>query len=214
MKNKTLLLDIDDTIYDVAKAKLMFEKALSKKLNLKASYLADLINGSYKDLKEKVGYYNPSSYVDILAKKLLTSKSKIQQVSWDEEKFVKCIYNETSRFIQRIYKKFDILIFSTGDKKFQSKKLKTIKKYISNKNIYIYKNKTTKLKSLINKLKNKDIFIIDDSPEVINKAKEINKNIHTILIKRRKYNKNYNYSGNILADYKVKNLMSAVKIIE
>ena len=63
-------------------------------------------------------------------------------------------------------------------------------------------------------MKNKDIFIIDDSPEVINKAKEINKNIHTILIKRRKYNKNYNYSGNILADYKVKNLMSAVKIIE
>ena len=51
MKNKTLLLDIDYTIYDVAKAKEMFKKALSRKLNIKAKYLTDLINGSYKNLK-------------------------------------------------------------------------------------------------------------------------------------------------------------------
>ena len=104
MKNKILLLDIDYTIYDVTKAKEMFKKALSRKLNIKGKYLTDLVNGSYKDLKDKVGFYDPLSYADILAERLQTSKSKILQVNWEEERFIKCIYNDVHVFIKNIYK--------------------------------------------------------------------------------------------------------------
>ncbi|MEK6951379.1 MAG: hypothetical protein AABX29_00020, partial [Nanoarchaeota archaeon] len=149
MKSKILLLDIDYTIYDVAKAKEMFKKTLSKKLNIKENYLTDIINGSYKDLKDKMGFYDPSTYADILAKKLQSSKNKILEVSWDEENFKKCIYIDTDIFFKNINRKIDILIFSTGDERFQTKKLRTVKKYIIKENIYIYKNKVTKFKSLV-----------------------------------------------------------------
>lgn len=215
MKNKTLLLDIDGTIYDVLKSKKMLEWDLYKKLLIKKNILYPMIDESFIEIKRKVRYFEPSLFLDILSNKLnLNNKKELEKVIWDIDKFNKCLYYDSRVFLNRIYKSFNVLIFSTGDKVFQSLKLISIKKYFKNNNIFIYKEKKSKLKSLINKLKDQKIFIIDDSPEIINKAKEINKNIITILIKRKIFNKNYNYNAKNSADYKVKNLISAVKIIE
>lgn len=215
MKNKTLLLDIDSTFYDVVKAKEMYKDTLAKKLKIKKSVINKEIDKTYIILKKQIGYFEPSIFSKELSKKLKIDNLKIfNDAVWDDNKFNKCIYKDIFDFLNKIHKTVDVLIFSKGDKKFQERKLIAIKKYIKKSNIHIYPDKLAKLKSLLNKLKNKEIFVIDDSPEVVNKAKEINKNVTTILIKRASYNKNYNYDQLINTDYKVKNLSSAVKIIK
>lgn len=215
MKNKILLLDIDGTFYDVVKAKEMYKNTLSKKLKISKSTLNAEIDKTYLVLNKQIGYFVPSAFSKELSIKLKNDDLKMfNEVVWDDNKFNKSMYKDTYEFLNKIHKTVEVLIFSKGDKKFQTRKLKTINKYIKKNNIHIYPNKIIKLKNLINKFKNKEIFIIDDSPEVINKAKSINKNIITILIKRASYNKNYNYNQTIYADYKVKNLTSVVKIIK
>ncbi|MFH1826898.1 MAG: hypothetical protein ABH812_00485 [bacterium] len=215
MKKKVLLLDIDGTIYDVPKSKKMFQNDLYKNLNIKKNILFPKIDQSFYEIREKTRYFDPSIFAEILSNKLnLNNKKEIKKAIWDIDKFNKCLYHDSKAFLSRIYKNLNILIFSTGDKTFQSLKLNSIKKYIKKNNIYIFTNKKLKLKRLISKLKNQVIFVIDDSPEVINLAKKYNKSIVAILIKRRICNTNYNYKKKNLADYKVKNLISAVKIVQ
>ncbi len=215
MKNKILLLDIDGTIYDVPKSRKMFENDLCKKIDINKSLLIPIIEQSFQDIKKLTRYFEPSVFVKILSSKLnINNKKEIEKSIWNIDKFNKCLYYDSKLFINSLYKNLNLIIFSTGDKAFQTLKLNSIKKYIKKNNIYIYKDKKLKFKGLLNKLKDHKIFIIDDSPDVINKAKEVDKNIVTILIKRKDLNKKYNYSQTINADYKVKNLMSAVKIIK
>lgn len=215
MKNKILLLDIDGTFYDVVKAKKMYKDTLSKKLNIKKNVINKKIDETYLILKKRIGYFVPELFSKELSKKLKVDDFKLfNEVVWDDNKFIGSMFKDTYNFLNKIYKTVEVLIFSKGDKKFQTRKLKAISKYIKKNNIYIYPDKIAKLKYLFSKFKNKIIFIIDDSPKVINRAKSINKNIITILIKRKYFNKNYDYSGDIKADYRVKNLLSAVKIIK
>lgn len=215
MKNKILLLDIDDTIYNVGKAKELYKDTLSKKLNIKKDIINVAIDKTYLILKKQIGHFVPSVFSKELSKKLKVRDIKVfDEAVWDDNKFIKSIYKDTDYFLNKLHKTVNVLIFSKGEKKFQIRKLMTINKYINKKNIHIYPDKVTKIKDLINKYKNNKIFIVDDSPEIINTAKKINKNIITILIKRKNFNKNYNYNTKIFADFKVKNLKEAVKIVK
>ncbi|MEX1052613.1 MAG: hypothetical protein WEC80_02085 [Patescibacteria group bacterium] len=215
MKTKALLLDIDFTIYDVIKAKQLFLNELSKKLKINKKTIEKTTEDSYKTLKKQEGYFNPLNYVEILSNKLnVKDKDLIRSVLWSSKKFDNCLFKDSFYFIKSIYKTIKIVPFSQGDYKFQQRKLLSFNRYINKKNIFIFKNKLENIRELVTNIKSDKLFILDDSPEVINKAKAINKEIITILIKRKNYNKNYDYSKNVLADYKVTNLISAAKIIQ
>jgi len=211
MKRKALLLDIDYTVHDNAKFKLLLCKDLKKRFNLPYQRVLSL----YQNVLAESRYFKPELFINTLSKELGDKyKKEIGSVLWLKARFDKTVYPDTKTFLKKLTKSVNIYIFSKGDKKFQTNKIQPLIKLIKFKKTIILKNKLSKLGQIIRGIKENQIFLVDDSPEIVNQAKKINKNIVAILIKRRNYNKNYDYQKSVLADYKVTNLTSAAKIIE
>src|SRR3990167_3230510 len=211
MKNKVLLLDIDYTIHDNS----LFKNLLGKDFQSKFSISKNKIINIYKLLLNETGFFKPDLFVERLSKEIgYDHKIEIKNILWQKKRFKQTLYPDTRLFPKKVQDTIDTYIFSKGDKLFQTAKIHSLIKAIEPSGVFIFKNKYNKLNNTVKKFKGKKVFIVDDSPDIINKIKSIDNKIVTIMIKRPKFNKNYDYSKKTLADYVVKNLTAAAKIIE
>ncbi|MDP3974370.1 MAG: hypothetical protein Q8P65_00080 [bacterium] len=211
MKNKILLLDIDYTIHDNSLFKTLLGIDFQSKFNISKNKTINI----YKLLLNETGFFKPELFVERLSKEIgYDHKTEIKKILWQEKRFRQTLYPDTRLFLKKIQDTIDIYIFSKGEKLFQKAKIHPLTNTIKLTKVFIFKNKFKKLNDTVKKFNGKKIFIIDDSPAIINKMKSIDNKIITIMIKRPKFNKNYDYSKKTLADYVVKNLISAVKIIK
>lgn len=210
MKKKALLLDIDYTIHDNAKFKRLLGKDIKKLTNLSSKKTYEI----YEKVLIKYRYFKPDAFINILSKELGNKYNKeLNKTLIFNERFNKSIYSDTKLFLKKISNFVNIYIFSKGDKKFQEYKFQPLLKLVKFDKVIILKNKLNKISQIIKNLKENLIFVIDDSPFVINASKKVSKRIVTIYIHR--YNgKKYIFKTPILADYKVTNLTSAARIIQ
>jgi hypothetical protein len=211
MKNKVLLLDIDYTIYNPKDAAVLRNKKIASLCKTNFSKTNKEVTKIYKQVTLKTNYLIPQIFINRLSKHFSINKKKMSKIIWSNEILHNYLFKDVKRTLSQIKKIAKIIIYSQGDKGFQTEKLFYIKKYIND--IYIHKNKIKSLKKTINKFKDKKIFIIDDWPLVLKKAKDINKDVFTIQMyrgnKARKYN-NYRFKP----DVKITSFRSLYKIIK
>ena len=99
MKNKTLLLDIDYTIHNNAKFKLLLSKDLKKQFDLPTKKLFSI----YDQVLFENGYFNPKDFIKKISKELNNKhKIEIANILWDRKKFNKSIYKDSYNFIKKL----------------------------------------------------------------------------------------------------------------
>ncbi len=214
MKNKILLLDVDSTILDLTRSRNYLLNKLTGLLKDDKSSVGKRIDSLLKKNTKENKIFHPHKFIKQLVDNYsIKNKNKFKNIIWAKERFEKSLYGDVIKFIKDVRVIVEIIIFSQGFREYQKRKLVGIEQFLDRKNIFIFKNKQSNLKKVFKKYKNKKIFLIDDSPLIINAAKQINKKIITILIKR-KNGKKYIIKDEIMADYKVQNLKPVYKIIK
>jgi len=213
MKDKILLLDIDHTILDLNRTRKFLIHKLKKLFKEDIPSIEKTTDFIINKVTKENKIFNPYMFINELAGKCSIKKNKIKNIVWTKERFKKSLYKDVKPFIKRIKGYLDIYIFSQGYIKYQKQKLAGLEGLINKKNILIFEDKKINIKRILNKFKNKKIYLIDDSPVIINFAKKVNNKIIAILMKRKNGKKYLKHKKN-LADYIVKELKSAYKIIK
>ena len=180
---KIIFFDIDRTLFDPNSFLDEFYERLIHKYGLDAGQKAKLIK-FYASSKPK-DYFDPQIFLKSISKKFNIEINTIQTLFWDQKLIDKHLYKDTDIFFQ-ISTKTKMGVFSKGDYKFQKSKLKRFGKLIRNADIHVFPNKIEKFLEILKNYSDHNIYLIDDEIDVLSEAKDINRNIFTILINRKK----------------------------
>lgn len=171
-----IYIDFDGTLYNTTKLYQEFINLL-KKYNIKEEYIQNKLNNNYQKNK------NLNTIIKQIIKEnnLNNSIEKYLNIIYSKN----LIYQDTIPFLEKYYKKHDLILLTLGEKEYQEKKIKStnIEKYF--KEIII----TNKDKSKLNINYQNGIFI-DNNPKELKKFYHA-KAKHLIRIKRNndKYSK-------------------------
>lgn len=183
MKQRIIFIDIDRTIFDAELFLQDFYKELTAKFGLNDEDI-DEIKNIYKDVKNKTGYFAPNLFLEKITNSFSNiSPGDIENLFWGDL-IQKHLYPDSDALLG-ISNTIKIGIFSKGDEKFQKKKIEKFSEQISEDNIHIFEEKIDKLEQLLKDYKDFEIYFVDDSMEVLEKAKELNPAVFTILIDRK-----------------------------
>lgn len=192
LKNKTVILfDIDYTLFDTDRYRELLYSELGKELGYKSfSEFYPITKIVSAEVRLKYGYYNPSLVLNGLLqhKKRETNFETIEKIFWGENIYEKSLYTQTKAILETLttFENLTIGILSTGLDKHQLAKIRSIDKYLHKEHIHIFVDKVQQLPNILEKYSDSRIILIDDLPKVLVAAKNLNKDVNTILIKREK----------------------------
>lgn len=182
---KIIFFDIDRTLYNYQAFLKSFTSQIMQKYNLKEEEL-EILKTIYEDNKTKYGYFAPNKFIGPIIEHFpFMDKKFLNAIFWDEKMFTENLYKD-SKELFNIAKVAKIGVFSEGDEKFQKEKIEKFRQVIDDENLYVFIKKLDLLPKLINKYKNYKIYLVDDHLAVLLRAKEIDKNVFTIMINRSK----------------------------
>lgn len=219
-KNKTdkvILFDIDYTLFNAQKYREILFKLLADKLKYTNIDVLNLAEDAYFKSK-KDGVFIPSLFL----KKIIETTGgdipvkSLNYLFWKKDNFSNSLYKEVKKVLIELSKdkNLNIGIFSEGYNTFQKKKINAIKDFLHAEHVYVFSKKNEKLKNTIQKYKNVKLFYVDDVLQFLKKAKEINKDIVTIWIKRGRHAEETKKISNFKPDATVDNLTEVVDIVK
>lgn len=218
MKQKFILLDIDNTLYDSSSfRKKLFQNVvtvLEKKGIDRAAILCETIHANI--MSEK-GLFYPEDFVDELVRcipDIHISKEELLDVMYDESHISSYLYQEAEELIKEFKKLGELGIFSQGMERFQKLKIKRIADMFTDKHIHIVTSKTASLGKVFEKYQTYKVFFLDDALPVLYEASRAYPQIFTIWVKRGKYAQNQKPFVDFTPTVTVSNLKEAEKIIQ
>ncbi len=186
---KVILFDIDHTLFDTEK----FRETTYKKLAAKLKYNNDreftrLAREAEEITVRAIGYFDPSLFIKNIIE-LAESNLKtgdLEKEYLKKDNFEKAVYSEVLPTLRRIKKinNISIGILSTGETKFQRRKVEVLKELLSEEHIHIFVNKLTEIDKVINKYKNFEIYIVDNLLSVLELVKKVAGYVKTVYVRR------------------------------
>lgn len=202
-----IILDFDDTIFNTQKSIKELIKVFIDKGFTEQEYLA-----AYKKSKKETDTFALEIILDFLSKKKSFDKEKTQKgIDLITSKSTDFIYADFFDFVKSFFK-CDLYLVSFGATDFQREKIKNsgIVPFL-NKIVTINSYKIEEIEKLIKEYQNEMIFFIDDEAVEIDKVKL--KFSQVVAIKMERASGRHILPKSELADYTVKNLNEAKKII-
>ncbi len=218
---KVILFDIDYTLFNAQNYRNAFLTALQKEIGISdsKSFLQNA-DDAYIESRETVGIFDPKAFLSVLEKKLgqKLDISKLEKIILNEEVFNSSLYEDTVEVVSELAKEKDIFlgIFSAGLLPIQRPKIKLLEPFLHAEHVHIFEFKKGKaLPELLKKYKDSKLFMVDDIAEILYKAKQINDNITTILIRRKDHPQAYRQElSGFSPDKTITNLREIINIVE
>lgn len=216
---KVILFDIDYTLFDALKfRKDLFKKSKAiinnKNIEIDEKDLKDV----YNKLREEVKYFGPRLFARRLKSKLNLDIDQdfLEKEILESEIFLSNLYKEAKTVLRKLSADKDLIIgiLSGGEDKFQRIKIKDLINFFHKDHVHILFYKEDNLKKIINKYKKYKLFLVDDIPGVLHKAKNIDKNIITIWIKRGRFALKEKSIMEFRPDHEIKNLNKIIPILK
>jgi FMN phosphatase YigB (HAD superfamily) len=218
MKNRLILLDIDNTLYDSAKFReKLFERII---LILKRRAVEDaegVCERIYADLIHEKGLFYPEDFIQALQKALPNKnipEKELLASMYDDTFAAFYLYEETHTIVKEFKKLGELGIFSQGMKRFQRLKIKQIAHIFKDHHIHIVPNKISAFQTIFKKYQQHAIFFLDDSLPILHAVKTAYPSTVVIWVKRGRYAQNQKPIGDFVPDATVQNLQEAERIIK
>lgn len=216
-QNRIVLFDIDHTIFDTESYIQNLYKKLSDELGYEdLEEFKKIANALYANIRSRTKFLPPDFFLEEILKKAKnpTNIKKLNTLFWNKDLFESSIYPDVDDAFGYLTKnKFAIGIFSTGDHSHQSVKIESLINHLSKEHIYISEDKFKIIKTTLPSYKDYRAYLLDDLPEILHEAKEHNKNIFTVLIKRESNKRTRPYPDNFKPDAVIGNLDEFIDII-
>jgi len=186
--NKIVLFDIDHTLFNTELFRKTLYKDLANGLGLTDSEQLEVINNKYYETKNIFGYFKPEDFLKAILK---ISKSNInlknlRAIFHENRSYHSFIFPDVKKtFLDLDKKNVQIGIFSTGETAYQKIKIESLKNYLKENHVHIAPNKFKAIKDTFDIYKTYQTYLVDDFPQILEGAKNHNKNIFTIFIKRK-----------------------------
>ena len=213
MKQPVVILDIDYTIFDTDSFRTAVYKRLATKLRfIDFAPFLDLTKQIETKTKLQVGYFDPKVFLQLLRKETETelSQQDLEDIFFDENLYRASLYEEVADLFQKfVDQNIQLVIFSTGEEKFQTMKLTGIKELLHEEHIHIFVDKLLDLKDVLQKYQDKQVYLVDDLSNVLQEAKSADPSVKTILIDRN----NRFLEQDFRPDFVIENLTKIVTIV-
>lgn len=216
-KLKIVLFDIDYTLFDSRNFRMKIMREIAEKIKKnKTEDIEETLDRIYFESRKKMGFFSTSSFIKDVNKKFSTKipEDFLDQYARSKE-LHEHLYDEVEKILEDITKDRDLTIgiFSGGDQVFQREKIRKLINFFQEKHIHIFPYKIDELKSVLMKYKDYKVFLIDDVLPILSKAKEINKEIFTIWVRRGKFADSQAIDKKLSPDLEVKNLKNIISVI-
>lgn len=217
---KIILLDIDDTLFDVEKFRQKILRQIIKTVGYKkgTENIEKKLQEIYIASRRLTGFFNLNIFIKDLIRELnIKTKPRIlESLIFKDTLFRGNLYKEAKEILNILSRKklLRIGIFSRGYKNFQIKKIKEVENLLHKEHTYIFIFKDKKLPSIIEKYKKHKLYIVDDLLKILYTAKSLNKNVYTIWIKRGRFAETQEPIPNFTPDATITNLREVVDIVE
>lgn len=214
---KIILFDIDYTLFNTDKFREIIYSRLAEKLN--RQFDAEFISKTKEaeDItKRALGNYEPEFFVEALIDLIQSDANpkKFHKEFTNEEDFENSVYPEVDGCLKALssIKDLSVGIISTGENKFQQKKIDILKKLLHEDHINIFVDKLKELRNIIKKYDRYELFIVDDLLVVLELAKKIRSDVYTVHMDRKK---SWRYSPeiNFKPDAELKDLTGLASFI-
>jgi FMN phosphatase YigB (HAD superfamily) len=184
-----VLLDIDHTLFDTDTYRVVCFKDIIKKSGfLDAQQGLEVAEELYKSMR-KSGYFKTQLFVTELCAQLNVQSDAIvlQDSFFDEKNIKKSLYPDVEEVLEALGKKENIRIgiFSGGQADMQRKKIASLVHVLEADHIHI--NEVDKLQDIpdvLQRYADKKVYIVDDLAAVLERFKQENEKVTTILIAR------------------------------
>lgn len=215
---KVILFDIDYTLFDSLKFRRRILSEIKKHLkDDKHENIEEILDRIYFKSRKRVGYFDPGSFISEVNKIFISKIPKSFLNAYvKKEELREHLYEEVERILEKMSQEKNLIvgIFSGGDKNFQREKIKDLLNYFHTKHIHIFPYKIKELELVIGKYKDYKLFLIDDVLAILHKAKQIDKSVFTIWIKRGRSSFLEKEGENFIPDVEIKNLDKILSIIK
>ncbi len=216
MKNKVVLFDIDYTLFDTDKYRKTVYTTLAKMLNYDLDEFYPLAMQAYDAIREH-GYFDPALFTKQLVAHIPTTLGleELENVWWQEDIFLSCIYPESSDVLKKLNEKGLLLgIFSSGHSRLQQTKIKSLTHFFSKENVHIHPIKNEKIESILSSYTSYDIYIVDDYIPVLIDAKAAEETITGIWVKRGRMAEKYSPTKAFTPDVTITNLVELLSLFD
>ena len=207
MNRPTFLLDVDNTIFDHEAAKRSIDERLVSNYGQGANVDLDKI---YQEVKDELGYIDWKQIAIRFAKRRNSEDYASVLAVFLEIPFNEYLRPGAQEFIEFLKKNGSLIIFSDGDQLFQKTKIEKLGLSSLADEVVISKSKIDLFEELQKKYKG-EIFVIDDKPVVIAKAKEVLADCITIWVK---FGRHTTSLATTRADFESDDLFKIEKFIE
>jgi FMN phosphatase YigB (HAD superfamily) len=218
MKQKFVLLDIDNTLFNSASYREKFFQTLFDFLKGEGVEEAErLCEDVYKVLRTEKGLFAPEEFVDALVVKAAispTHKEKILEIIYSSQAMEGNLYDEVHDSLMELQKYAILGIFSQGSEKLQKLKLSPIMHFFHQDHMYVVTSKEKAIAKVFKKYRDDQIFLVDDALPVLYTLKHMYPNVCTIWMKRGRYANAQKPISGFVADNTVLQLDEAVEIIK
>ncbi len=217
-KQKIILFDIDYTLFDTDKFREIGYKKLAGKLKFKLDEdFIKMVKKAEEISRREIGFYDPRVFIKnvIYLSKSSKNLNDLEVEFLGKDNFEKSIYPDAWSFLNDLSENKNILIgvLSTGENKFQRKKIEALREIFAEEHIHIFTDKLIEVENVLSRYSNHDLFIIDDMISILELAKKIRKDVVTVYINRPKKWENKD-SGKFKPDYEITNLHEIINIIQ
>ena len=156
-----ILFDIDHTLIDTVRVKVLTVKNLALKLNISQRLLKKIVR-EYTDSLKTSTDFNPDNYLSTISKHFAKNKDELSEVFFDRATYSMSLFPEIQNVLAKLSTSTRLGVFSEGFVDFQTRKLilSDIYKYFDKKLIFISKRKM--LPGSLKKLPPKSVIIEDN----------------------------------------------------
>ena len=211
-KPKIVLFDIDYTLFDTDLYRKKLYPHLANTLGIEKDEFFSLTKQAEKDMRVSPGYFSPEIFLQKLADESQgkISLDQLQKIFWDEELYRDLLDKDSQELFEKLSNKgITIGLLSTGETHHQLAKVQILLPYINKKQQHIFPNKLDSLQATLDLYTDYQVYLVDDLPDVLVRAKQINPTIITIL---RTVNKSFERTS-LVPDFHPDHTIGALYLI-
>lgn len=215
-EKKIVLFDIDYTLFDTDSYRQILYPRLAQELGVSEDELRRFRQEFEPEMKDRFGHYNPDFFLQKI--QTITQKDvpleKLEEIFWDKVIYSNVLNAKTKDVLSQLQENnISLGLLSTGDKRHQLAKIDSMIAYFPEESHHIFPNKIESIKDVLENYSSFQVYIIDDLPEVLAKAKEINRRVKTILIKANKVHEATPIVEGFRPDFVIEDLDPIVEIV-